>query len=179
MTGMDFYTMFGKNGWAPEPQSESFPILDIFSATFTVSYRMSVYAFVSINSFGLDAIDHIGVAWLQVKFQDTDNAGELTYYNATEIQKTIECAEDNLLKLGIPFVEHYEFHGKNKVNKKRRNDSLIRKLDVKAYEDECRKFASERVKEQSKIMEEMNKKMNTEPKVDYCVTDTVTNNLSD
>ena len=63
----------------------------------------------------------------------------------------LEQAEDNLLTLEIPFDEHYEFHGKNKANKKRRNDAIRRRLDMETKENVLEeKWKKEREQENEK-----------------------------
>ena len=48
--------------------------------------------------------------------------------------RAIELAEDNLLAIGMPFTPDYQFHGRNKANKKRRNDKLRRLYNLEEKE---------------------------------------------
>ena len=64
-----------------------------------------------------------GVLWLDIAKYECDNAPH-SPSDLREMQLAIEHAENNLLTIGMPFVPDYKFNGKNKANKKRRNDSL-------------------------------------------------------
>lgn len=101
---------------------------DYFQYTLTVlgkGYHTTVRAVVSAHSKHLVVDGHYGVMWLDAAKYENDPPYE--EHALEDMLTAIEYAEDNLLKIGMPFVPDYKFHGKNKANKKRRNDKL-RKL---------------------------------------------------
>ena len=163
MNNMDLAYMFWSNGWKSEfekardfTEDGIFPIYSVYSSVFTSEWEMDVYVYVSSSYLGVNSEGYIGVSWIAVNYnkEDRDDT-EFAWEDAMNFQATIEMVEDHLLKIGIPFVSSYRFHGKNRANKKRRNDSLIRKLDVKAYEDECwKEIRKENEKKFGKIREE-------------------------
>ena len=90
------------------------------------SYNSTVRAVVASHSKHLIINGHYGVLWLDVAKYECDNCPH-SMNDLTDMIKAIEYAEDNLLKIGMPFSPNYRFNGRNKANKKRRNNKL-RKL---------------------------------------------------
>lgn len=97
-------------------------------------YYTIVRAVVSEFSQHLCINGHYGVIWLDAaKYENNPPYEE----NALkDMIKAIERAEDNLIKIGMPFCPDYKFHGRNKANKKRRNDKLRRLYDLERFEKE-------------------------------------------
>lgn len=97
-------------------------------------YDTIVRAVVSEFSQHLCINGHYGVIWLDAaKYENNPPYEE----NALkDMIKAIERAEDNLIKIGMPFCPDYKFHGRNKANKKRRNDKLRRLYDLERFEEE-------------------------------------------
>lgn len=97
-------------------------------------YDTIVRAVVSEFSQHLCINGHYGVIWLDAaKYENNPPYEE----NALkDMIKAIERAEDNLIKIGMPFCPDYKFHGRNKANKKRRNDKLRRLYDLERFEKE-------------------------------------------
>lgn len=89
------------------------------------SYNTTVRAVVASHSKHLCIDGHYGVLWLDAAKYENDPPYE--EHALTDMLCAIELAEDNLLAIGMPFTPDYQFHGRNKANKKRKNDRL-RKL---------------------------------------------------
>lgn len=87
------------------------------------SYHSTVIALVSEAPCHLDLDGCYGVMWLEAKYECERN-GCLSWDDMADMQQAIIYAEENLLRIGMPFTEDYEFHGKNTANKRRRNAKL-------------------------------------------------------
>ena len=108
---------------------------DYFQYTLEVlghSYKSTVRAVVASHSRHLCIDGHYGVLWLDVaKYENNPPYEE---HALTDMITAIGYAEDNLLAIGMPFTPDYDFHGRNKANKKRRNDALRRKYNLEELE---------------------------------------------
>ena len=98
-------------------------------------YSSTVVALVSAHPDHLELDGHYGVMWLEAIYE-CDRDGCLSYHDMKDMQQAIIYAEDNLLKIGMPFTPDYRFHGKNAANKKRRNDKLRRLYNLAEIEQE-------------------------------------------
>lgn len=103
----------------------------LYTMTFLERYDCKITAHIADRERGLDIDGCYGVLWLDVDYE----YDHLSWSEIEEMQQAILDAEDNLLLIGIPFTELYTFHGKNAVNKKRRNDSIRRRLDLNTREE--------------------------------------------
>lgn len=92
------------------------------------SYNTTVRAVVASHSKHLVLDGHYGVLWLDAAKYENDPPYD--EHALTDMLRAIELAEDNLLAIGMPFTPDYQFHGRNKANKKRRNDKLRRMYDL-------------------------------------------------
>ena len=129
------------NGWVwLKYDSELMSITDEYSqykADFLgATYSSSVVAIVAEYSQHLDLDGHYGVLWLEAKYENERNEC-YSFDDMEDMQTAIIKAEENLLRIGMPFVPSYQFHGKNIANKKRRNEKLRRlyKMSEKEQED--------------------------------------------
>lgn len=87
------------------------------------TYSSTVVAIVSRIPSHLKLDGHYGVLWLEAVYENEHN-GCLSWEDMQDMMCAIECAEQNLLTIGMPFTEDYKFHGRNKANMKRRNEKL-------------------------------------------------------
>ena len=130
-----FWRVFHSNGWSvrfaedfnseTKTQQES-----LYEITLLEEYECTVTAHVITDSYQLGINGEYGVMWLNVKYEYQDDDGH-SWEELEEMEAAIIDAEDNLLSIGIPFDSNYEFHGKNRANKKRKNDALARRLNLK------------------------------------------------
>ena len=160
-----FWRVFHSNGWSVK-FAEDFSSQNreeresLYEITLLESYEVTITAHVITDSYQLNINGEYGVMWLNAKHEYNDEEG-YSWEELDEMQMAIIDAEDNLLKIGIPFKKGYEFHGRNKANKKRRNDALIRKLNIaekneedwKEYKESMKKY-EERKKQRQAESEE-------------------------
>ncbi len=128
------------NGWVWLCCGEDFlsntDELDQYKAEFLgASYSSTVVALVSRLPDHLKLDGHYGIMWLEAVYEiDRNNC--YAYDDMEDMQCAIIKAEENLLKIGMPFTQDYCFHGKNIANKKRRNDKLRRLYKLAELEAE-------------------------------------------
>lgn len=99
------------------------------------SYSSTVVALVSDIPDHLELDGHYGVMWLEAIYEN-ERKGCLSYDDMKDMQSAIVYAEENLLRIGMPFTPDYRFHGKNVANKKRRNEKLRRLYRLAEKEEE-------------------------------------------
>ncbi len=97
------------------------------------AYSSTVVAIVSEYPDHLDLDGHYGVLWLEAVYENERN-GCLSWGDMKDMMCAIDNAEENLLMCGMPFVPVYEFHGRNKANKKRKNEKLRKMYDMESIE---------------------------------------------
>ena len=122
---------FADNGWEWNQKRSFEEDYDVYKMTFLMTYKVTIYACISMSSIHLCLDGHYGVLWLEAEYEydRPHSIGEIY-----EMRNAIEAAENNLLLIGIPFTPDHKFLGKNKANKKRRNDALRRKLNLDEQE---------------------------------------------
>lgn len=96
-------------------------------------YSSTVVAIISDQADHLDLNGHYGVLWLEAIYENERN-GCFSYGDLEDMQSAIVVAEENLLRIGMPFVPDYIFHGRNKANNKRRNDKLRKMYNLEEKE---------------------------------------------
>ena len=103
-----------------------------YRATFTgMYYESEVAALVSENDDSLLEFNFFGVTRLEAYYKPDP---PYEWYELQDAQKAIELAEDNLLRIGMPFDPDFSFRGRNKMNKIRRNLALRKKYGLPEYE---------------------------------------------
>ena len=88
-------------------------------------YSSTIIALVAQRPDQLKYDGYYGVLWLEARYENERNEC-YSYDDMTDMQTAIVFAEENLLKIGMPFTPDYHFHGKDVANKKRRNEKLRR-----------------------------------------------------
>lgn len=110
--------------------------LDQYKADFLGRwYSSTVVALVATNTDHLDLDGHYGVMWLEAVYEN-ERDGCYSFGDMEDMQCAIIKAEENLLRIGMPFTPDYRFHGKNVANKKRRNEKLRRIYQMEELEKE-------------------------------------------
>ena len=135
-----FLYMFCGNGWKWN-QYDGWHEDDYekYKATFLSTYAVEVQAVVSDCYKGMNLDGHLGVLWLEVTdYPDCcrDENNGYSFGDLEDMKYGIISAEENLVKLGVPFTPDYKFHGRNKANLKRRNDATRKKLNMEHWEEE-------------------------------------------
>ena len=100
----------------------------------SLMYDVICYAYISVYEKHLKCDGHYGVLWLGVKHEYQDENESLSESDLRDMLYAFEIAEENLIRCGVPFTPDYKFHGRNKANMKRRNDTLRRKLGLEELE---------------------------------------------
>ena len=130
--------IMGENGWIwhhyqdDEFSSDVPDDYECFTMEILGEYRTVVRVCVSEYEQHLSVDGHYGVLWLEVaKYENDPPHSERDLY---DMIYAIEKAEENLLRIGMPFVPDYKFHG-NKANRKRRNEKLRRLYHLEELEN--------------------------------------------
>ena len=156
-----FWRVFHSNGWShqfPKDFEKDKTREDLYVMTLLEEYECTVTAHVITDAQSLDITGQYGVMWINVNYEYQDDDGH-SWGELSEMQSAIIDAEDNLVKIGIPFVDDYDFHGKNRANKKRKNDALIRKLNLKEKADKDREQYKETMKKYEEQRKEREKRI--------------------
>ena len=127
------------NGWKyvmHDPNFNEGKAEDLYQLTILGEYETTVTAHIVTDIDGFRHFAHLGVSWLEGEYEYQEQP--LSFEALDDMRYALENAEDNLLALGIPFDDKYDFHGKNKANKKRRNDAIRRKLNIAEQEEKIR-----------------------------------------
>ncbi len=135
------------NGWKyvfADPDKEE-KAEDLYQIPILGNYETMITAHIVTDLSGFKHYGHLGVSWIEGRYEYQEQ--DLGFDELDDIYYALENAEDNLLALEIPFDEKYEFHGRNKANKKRRNDAIRRRMNIMDQENILRdKIKSERKK---------------------------------
>lgn len=136
--------ILGANGWKWHTfQDDEIIKMDntddyfVYTMDFLGEYHTTVRVVVSEFSKHLVVDGHYGVLWIDAaKYECSPPYSER---DLNDMIYAIEMAEENLLKIGMPFTPDYKFHG-NKANRKRRNDKLrklynLDELEKKGWEE--------------------------------------------
>lgn len=142
-----FWRVFHSNGWkvvltANKDEDQE----DTYTMTLLEEYECTVTAHVVTSAMNLKINGEYGVMWINVKYEYQDEDGH-SWGELEEMQSAIIDAEENLVRIGIPFESTYEFHGKNRANLKRKNEALIRRLNLKEKAEKDRKDYEKTMKE--------------------------------
>lgn len=123
------WNTFGSNGWKWYiKEGSNKEDLSTYKLDILGEYTTTVTANICDDEDELCCNGHYGVSWLDADYEYSNR--NLSYEELEDILYALESAEDNLLSIGIPFSPRYKFHGSNRANKKRRNDSLRRRLNL-------------------------------------------------
>lgn len=136
MTYNALHIMCG-NGWKwhcydSDPLCDSSNETQSYTMSFLGVYSTLVRAVVSAHSKHLGIDGHYGVLWLEVAKYECDPP-----YSESDLKDMIyalRLAEENLLKIGMPFTPDFNFHG-NKANRRRRNEKLRRLYGLSELEE--------------------------------------------
>lgn len=135
----NFLHMLGDNGWMWQTYKEWYDEdYYKYKCTFLNVYRTEVLAVVACAPHHLVTEGHYGVLWLEaVGYPDCcrDENNGYSFGDIQDILTCLEIAEENLVRIGVPFCPDYKFHGRNKANLKRRNDATRKKLNMDHWEE--------------------------------------------
>ncbi len=98
------------------------------------AYTSTIVAIISTNPSHLDLNGHYGILWLEALYECERN-GCLSYDDMVDMQQAIIYAEENLLRIGMPFCPEYKFHGSDIESKKKRNEELRKEYNLEELEN--------------------------------------------
>jgi hypothetical protein len=125
----ELYSRLTSNGW--KRSSFGKDEYSTYTMTIVVEYNITCTVNIAETSEQLHLGGQYGVAWIDV---DTENSAPYQKEDLLEMLEGISRAEDNLLLIGIPFRDGYEFSGRNAGNKARRNAKIRRDLGLDELE---------------------------------------------
>ncbi len=100
----------------------------IYSIRILEGYYTKVYAVISVDEEGISIDGDLGVRFLEGEYEYKDRA--LCEDDLKCIEGALWTAEDLLLTIGVPFVRDFQFHGKDKANKAKRNLKLRKEWNI-------------------------------------------------
>lgn len=131
------FRILGKNGWKwhhyqNDPLADNRGEYECFTMEFQGEYGTLVRACVSLCESNLVIDGHYGVLWLEAAEYECDPPH--TERDLYDMIYAIELAEENLLRIGMPFTPDFKFHG-NAANRRRRNEKLRRIYNLDELEE--------------------------------------------
>ena len=105
---------------------------DLYTMSFLGNYKTKILACVSAHEKHLCNDGHYGVLWLEVVKYECKRP--YCYSDLEDMMYALELAEDNLLRIGMPFVPDYDFHGEKAKDKAEVNKALRIMYDLDAKE---------------------------------------------
>lgn len=135
----NFLHMLGDNGWMWQTY-KGWADEDYYKykSSFLNIYQTDVLAVVACSWRHIRVNGHYGVMWLEaVGYPDCsrDENNGYSIGDLDDIRTGLILAEENLVRIGVPFTPDYKFHGRNRANLKRRNDATRKKLNMEHWEE--------------------------------------------
>lgn len=124
-----YWMMFNENGWVDCER-------DLGDDTHEFQLRVLAMNWHDVRAVWLKSLDvcgDIGVGWIDIKPDDNGDHEFLDEAEENDIRLARKLAEENLLRLGIPFVEDYKFVDDRGKRKARINKAIRKRLDVDGY----------------------------------------------
>ena len=134
----DVLHILSRNGWKwlsyeSEYISTTTEYLQYAAEFLGSSYSSTVVAIISGHPDHLNLDGHYGVLWLEAVYEN-EREGCLSYEDMEDMQQAIIYAEENLLRIGMPFTEDYRFHGNDKTGKAKQNKKLRESYNLEEIE---------------------------------------------
>lgn len=133
---MDFFYKLTKNGWMPN-REEAYEMdgYHVYELTLIAqSYESRCFAYISEDKEGIHISGHLGVAFINVEYEYQDRPYSIA--DLEDMIAAINCAEKNLLAIGMPFEDNKTFHGTQEEieEKVKRNTELREKWNLDEIE---------------------------------------------
>lgn len=132
-----FFNLFTQNGWFPI-YDEAYKGEDTYAVyEFTLIakfYKSRCFAHIAESVDSISIGGHLGVGWVVVEYEYNDRP--YGYNDLEDMKEAINCAEKNLLAIGIPFQDNKSFHGSEEeiAEKIKRNNELRQNLGLEEIE---------------------------------------------
>lgn len=133
MRGFNSIDIMTQNGWKYIGHREN--VGEQYQMTFLSEYDVGIIASVAESWMDVRIAGSLGVLELDVGNYECDMP-----YMRDELYWMIDAlnmAEDNLIKIGMPFTSGYRFSGRNAANNARRNQKLRRIFDLNELEEKA------------------------------------------
>lgn len=158
MSSYNFLREFTSNGWHwdfdPDSGLEAF---ERYSITIMGEFEGKVQAVVSQRTQNICNEGHFGVIWLEISEYECEMP--YTMNDIEDMALILKRAENNLSKLGIPFVPDYTWLSDDAEEKQKKNDAIREQYDFEAQEKEALDFMKKKREEElKKWKEERDKK---------------------
>ena len=136
---VDFFHKLMANGWMPT-YDENYVVeeaLSVYHLTLIAkSYESKCVAHIAERPNSIQISGRLGVSWIAVEYEYQDRP--LTYSDLDDMMEAINCAEKNLLAIGIPFQDNKTFHGtQEEIEEKIKRNTELRKQwnldEIEAY----------------------------------------------
>ena len=125
---MDFFYKLTKNGWFPNHE-ENYEMdgYKVYELTLIAqSYESRCFAYISANEEGIHISGHLGVSFINVEYEYNDRPYSVA--DLEDMMEAINCAEKNLLAIGMPFEDNKTFHGtQEEIEEKIKRNTELRK----------------------------------------------------
>lgn len=109
---MRFFYTLTQNGWMPnyEEQYQGEETYKVYELTLIgKNYDSRCFAHIAESAESLGVGGHLGVGWIVVEYEYNDRP--YGYIDLEDMKEAINCAEKNLLAIGMPFQDNKGFHG--------------------------------------------------------------------
>ena len=125
---MEFFYKLVENGWMPN-YDENYEMDGYGVYEFTLiaqTYESRCFAYISKNKEGIHISGHLGVAFINVEYEYQDRPYSVS--DLEDMLAAINCAEKNLLAIGMPFEDNKNFHGtQEEIEEKIKRNTELRK----------------------------------------------------
>ena len=127
-----YYYQLTRNGWfySKENRSSTTQDYSVYEFKLQSEYPCLIRAYIAENKEQMEMQGDYGVLWIEiVDIQGiTIKEGDLSlgFPDLKLMENALIYAEENLLKIGIPFTAHYKFHTKNAIKNKKNMTSRKR-----------------------------------------------------
>lgn len=120
-----YYYQLVCNGWFYSKKNTDSTIEDysVYEFKLQSEYPCLIRAYIVENKEQMKKYGDYGVLWVEVADVDGISIEEgdlcLGFYDLELMKNALIYAEENLLKIGMPFTERYKFHTKNAIKRKK------------------------------------------------------------
>lgn len=126
---VDFFHTLVKNGWMPT-YDEKYVVEEALSCyhltLIAIDYDRKCIAHIAERPESIMVSGHLGVSWMAVEYEYQDRP--LTVSDLEDMIAAVNCAEKNLLAIGIPFQDNKNFHGtQEEIDEKIKRNNELRK----------------------------------------------------
>lgn len=132
-----FFNTLTQNGWMPiyDKEYKSEDTYAVYEFTLIAKfYKSRCFAHIAESVDSINIGGHLGVGWVVVEYEYNDRP--YGYNDLEDMKEAINCAEKNLLEIGMPFQDNKSFHGseEEKAEKIKRNNELREKWELEEIE---------------------------------------------